>query len=444
MINRIIKTLTVVITVILLINPAISSYSFLKNSNQRLSLENNYEAKESKNIDQKIMQIIQMINETVIRRFLENLVSIGPRMTGTYGCEKAAEYIYNEFKKMGLDTRYHYWEEFGNKWYPRHFQGQNIEATLNGEDENSKETLIFNAHYDTVKVAPGANDDGSGVAAVLTAAYVLSQFEFKRTIKFVTFSGEEEGLLGSKAYTKEIYDNNEEVFVEFNADMIGYAETTTGGKTFKIYGTEDTQWMIDDIEKINQNYNIGFENLPVNILNPNARHGGSDYLNFIRYGYESIVFWQSEFNKNYFHTSEDTIEHVNFSYLVNTTRLIVGSLAYLADVEMVYPQVKIVSPKKGKIYFEDRIIKNLKDFKTIVIDDALIYAEVKPGNTSINKVEFYYDGKLMYKDTDPPYQWRLNKFSLLKHSVGVVVYDEADKTSHDYLFFTFINLNKHR
>ena len=54
--------------------------------------------------------------------------------------------------------------------------------------------IIFNAHYDSVAKGPGANDDGSGTVAVLAAAYALSHFDFKRTIKFVTFSGEEIGL----------------------------------------------------------------------------------------------------------------------------------------------------------------------------------------------------------------------------------------------------------
>lgn len=226
--------------------------------------------------------------------------------------------------------------------------------------------------------------------------------------------------------------------------MIGYAETTEGGKTYKIWGTEDTEWIINSIKNINQEYNLGFLNIPTKKLDRNAIRGGSDYFNFMKYGYECLIFWQSEFNKDYFHTPNDTIEHVNFSYLVNTTRLIAATLAYLADVEIKNPQIRIISPKKGKLYFEDRILTSFKDFKTIILDDVLIYTEVEPGITPIHKVEFYYDGKLQHIAWEKPYIWRLNKFSIRKHNITAIAYDENGETSQDSIYPILLNLNKKR
>lgn len=429
------KTFILIVTLFLITTPIISASFIIKTSKQDNKTN-------TTSINQKIMDIIQTINETLLKNLLEQLISFGPRMTGTYGCEKAAEYIYNKFKEINLTTRYQTWKSFGNKWNPRLFKGKNIEATLKGKNNPEKDIILFNAHYDSVKVSPGANDDGSGVVAVLAAAYALSKYKFNRTIKFVTFSGEEEGLLGSHAYVKEIYENNTDILVELNADMIGYAETTKGGKTYRLWGTEDTNWMIDIIEEINQNYNINFLNLPKKTLDRTAIRGGSDYFNFMKYGYECLIFWQSEFNSEYFHTPNDTIEHVNFSYLVNTTRLIVGTIAYLADVEIKHPQIHIATPKKGKLYFEDRILTSFKDYKTIILDDILIYAEVEPGNTPIHKVEFYYDGKLEHIAWKPPYTWRLNKISIRKHNITAIVYDENGENSKDSIYPLFLNLNK--
>ena len=434
---RLFNKISILLTTIFLITTPVISASFITKIERQDNIKIN-------SINQKITNIIQTINETLLRQLLKELVSIGPRMTGTYGCEKAAEYIYNKFKEMNLTTRYQQWKSFRNKWNPHFFKGKNIEATLKGKNNPEKDIILFNAHYDTVKVSPGANDDGSGVVAVLAAAYALSKYEFNRTIKFITFSGEEIGLLGSKAYVKEIYENNTDILVELNADMIGYAETTKGGKTYRLWGTEDTIWMIDAIEEINQEYNIGFLNIPKKQLDRTAISGGSDYFNFMKYGYECLVFWQSEFNRNYYHTPDDTIEHVNFSYLVNTTRLIAGALAYLADVELEQPQICIQSPKKGKIYFEDRPLKTLKDFKTIILDDILIYTEVQQGNSPIQKVEFYYDGKLQHISSEKPYIWRLNKLSIRKHNITVIVYDKNGKTSKDSIYPVFLNLNKKR
>lgn len=427
---------------LLLITPLASSTAIFVVNNQKNFLEDNLEEINLNSLNPKITNAIQMINETLLKTYLEELVSIGPRMTGTYGCEKAAEYISEKFEEVGLEINYHFWKSFGKRWHPRFYEGKNVIGTLNGTDNPDKDILIFNAHYDTVKVSPGANDDGSGVVAVLAAAYALSQFNFNRTIKFISFSGEEVGLLGSNAYAKDIYDKNVDIFAEFNADMIGYAKNTEGEKTVRVGGTEDVQWMLDSIEQINEDYSIDFTNLNRGILDPLEAHGGSDYYAFLEFGYDPIVFWQSDFDSAYFHTPEDTIEHINFSYFVNTTRLIVGALAYLADIEMEHPQIKIVSPIKGKLYFEDRILRNLKDFKTIVLDDVLICTEAEEGSSPIEKVEFYYDGKLMETDTEKPYQWRLNKYSAREHSITTIVYDSEGKTARDHLYFRYTNLIK--
>jgi hypothetical protein len=391
----------------------------------------------------KIMEILEKVNETVVRGFLEELVAIGPRLTGTYGCEKAAEYIHNQFEEMGLETRYHTWRALGPLRNLRLFISQNVEATLPGIDESNDEIIIFNAHYDTVKKSPGANDDGSGVAAVLTAAYILSQYEFNRTIRFVTFSGEEINLLGSYEYVKDIYENNDDIFVEFNADMIGYTETDEGGKRAGLTTTLDAMWMTEDIKEISSNYNIGL-NLSTYITYLGGERKGSDHYFFVQYGYESIAFWESEWNRTYFHTPEDTLEHVNFTYLTKMTKLIIGSLAHLADIENEQPQITIANPRKGALYFEDRKLKDFRDLKTMVIDDILICTEITQGDSPIDKVEFYYDDKLEYTDEEAPYQWRLNKLSLRKHTVTAIVYDEEGKTANDQVSFYYYNFNKKR
>ncbi|UCF49394.1 MAG: M28 family peptidase, partial [Thermoplasmatales archaeon] len=273
------------------------------------------------------------------------------------------------------------------------------------------------------------------------AAYILSKFEFNRTIKFVTFSGEEVGLIGSRAYVKEIYENNEELLVELNADMIGYVETAQGGKNITLVPTKDAQWIVEDIKSVNENYDINFNINSGRIIDPRGARGGSDYFDFVLYGYEAIAFWESEWKRDFFHNPDDSIENMNFSYFVNVTKLIVGSLAHLADmVEINHPTLRIASPKRGRLYFEDRTLKILKYHRTIVFDDVLICTEVEPGDSPIEKVEFYYDGKLKFTDTERPYQWRINQRSLRKHTIKAIAYDEKGRTSSDEINFRFVNL----
>lgn len=386
--------------------------------------------------DQKIAEVLSIIDENLIMKYLQFIVGFGPRLTGSYGCEKAAEYIYNQFTNMQLVTRYQNWTGRGNRHYPYLYTSQNIEATLPGTNTNDTSSIIFNAHYDSVAQSPGANDDGSGTAAVLAAAYALSHFDFHRTVKFVTFSGEEIGLVGSRVYTKEAYEQNERILVEINADMIGYDE---GSRKMTVTATEDVGWVADIFESINMNYSIGL-NISRREIN-RVHHGasGSDYAVFLPYGWETVCCWQGTGDPN-FHTPQDDLSNVNISYLVNTTRIIAATLAYLADVLDPPPQVRITSPQVGFLYNNEMKKRPIDEFKTTVIDGIWIWAEVDYATAPIERAEFYYDGKLVFTDTEAPYKWKFDKFSLRKHQITVIVYDELGRESSDWREIRFINI----
>jgi len=403
---------------------------------------NNAEVKAS-TIPSKIDQITDKINETLLENYLQTLVDLGPRMTGTYGSEKAAEYLTTELEKMGYDVEYQYWEEFGNIWNFRSFKDKNIIVTLNGTNDPEEDILIFNAHYDTTKDSVGGVDDGTGVAGVLGAAYAMSQFTFNRTIKFILFSGEEVGLLGSTEYAKEAYKNDEDIYLEINADMIGVSNTAENGKRINLSGTKDAKWIMDKIKDLSITYNIGFENIPQGFMDPHYYRGWSDYFGFIQHGYESIAFWESG-RYDYANTPQDSIDYVNYSYLTNATKIIAATLAYLADAELEYPQIKITSPKKGKMYFEDRIIKDLKGTKSIVFDDVLIYLDVEEGSAPIDRIELYYNGRLLETIKEKPYTFRLNKLSFRKHLIEAYVYDTEGRSDSDFVYIYYYNFLKNR
>jgi len=395
-------------------------------------------------LNPKIKEIISKINRTVVEKFFYELMSIGPRMTDTYGCKKAGNYIYNNFLECNLDSEKQEWSDFGNRWNPGFYQSNNIIGTLKGKNKDEKDVIIFNAHYDTVKDSIGANDDGSGVVGVLTAAYVLSQYNFNRTIKFVTFSGEEIGLLGSTNYAKQIYENDEDVLIEFNADMIGRAITREDGRNIRLSYSEDTEWIIKTMENINKSTNKF--NLKIAGKYPydrDAKRGGSDYFGFIKCGYESISVWEKA-GDPYANTPDDKMFNVNISYLVNTTRIIAATIANIADTQAPPPSVTISTPKKGKVYYNDKIIKSLNSFKTIVFNDIWIYTDIKKYDSEIDRVEFYFDDKLECTREKIPYVWHLNKTSFGNHKITVKLFDEKGRNSTDQINIFYINFLKFR
>jgi hypothetical protein len=263
-----------------------------------------------------ITELLQQVDETLILGYLENLTSFGPRLTGTEACDRAAHYIYETFQDMGLAVRYHNYTD-------NTVSGSNVEATLNGS--NSTNIFIICGHYDCVAAGPGADDDGSGVAAVLAAAEIMKNYEFYHTIRFVAFSGEEQGLVGSYHYVEDAYNANDTIIAVLNADMIGFAPLPFDGTKGKIYENSASEWIVTFTQDVSQVYAeyIGIE------LSPQGETWGSDHYYFWQFGYDAVFYHEYNFN-DYYHSANDTIAHMNLSYSARFTRLILATLAEMA------------------------------------------------------------------------------------------------------------------
>ena len=272
--------------------------------------------------EETIIEILENIDEDLVLGYLEDLVAFGPRVTGTSPCHQAGDYIYDEFESYGLEARYDDWAYGG-------YSGNNIEGTLPGIDESSDEIYIICAHYDSVPGSPGADDDGSGTAAVLAAANIMSQFEFNHTIRFVAFDGEEQGLLGSHEYAEEAYGNNDNIVGVLNGDMIGYATNPTEASMIKIYENSASSWITDFTEEVSQNYEEFFELTVI----PSGSSYGSDHASFWNFNYHAIFYHEYKFN-DYYHSPQDTIEHMDLDYDTRCSRLMIATLGELAEAQI--------------------------------------------------------------------------------------------------------------
>jgi len=164
--------------------------------------------------DGTIIDMVNQINESLLFKYHNGLMKFGPRYTGSISCTLAAEYIYDAFQQMGLDVEFHEWRYGG-------FHSKDVVATYYGNNLNSTAEYMLCGHYDTVAVSPGADDDGSGTAAVLAIASVLSNYHFNHTIRFITFSGEEVGTYGSFTYARDVSYRGDNIVAVLNMDMIG-------------------------------------------------------------------------------------------------------------------------------------------------------------------------------------------------------------------------------
>ena len=288
---------------------------------------------------EEIIELIEQLDVEIVLGYLENLTSFGPRVTGTEECSNAADYIYNELDDMGLDVRFHNWSYSG-------YTDRNVGATFYGIDETSDEIYIVCGHYDSVSGSPGADDDGSGVATLMSIAKIFSQYTFNHTIRFVAFSGEEQGLLGSHVYAEDASLNEDNIVAVLNADMTGYAITEFDGNNIKVFEDDFSEWITDFMDDVAVEYN---DYINLNVI-PSGYTWGSDHYSFWENGYCAIFAHEYNFNP-YWHTPDDTIDNMNMSYFEKTSRLLLASLAELAQMGVDNSEPNppsIVGPAIGK------------------------------------------------------------------------------------------------
>lgn len=266
-----------------------------------------------------VLQFILQVNISKLYDYVEHIQDFGPHPTGSAPYNALGKYLYNTLSSFNLSVRY-------DPWKYKLRQGKNIEATLSGQ-ESCRRIVILSAHYDSVAISPGADDDGSGVAVVLAAAEIMSHYRFNDTIKFVLFSGEEQGLYGSHEYVQKAFASKENIIGDLNLDGVGYAATSDNGHKIKHYANNQSVWMVDISENITSIYAaaIGLDVVKL----PSVTF--SDQQSFIDYNYQASYLNEYSLDP-YYHTSDDRIEHMNITYLAKVCKLAIGTLASMAQL----------------------------------------------------------------------------------------------------------------
>ena len=131
--------------------------------------------------------------------------------------EMATQYVFEFMQALGLSVSYHDWT-YGS-YTNRNVIGEKIGSVT------PDEIVLVTAHLDSLPssgLAPGADDNASGSVGVMMAAQILSQYAFQRTVRFVFFTGEEQGLLGSDRYASKVVTDGDNLVAVYNMDMIAW------------------------------------------------------------------------------------------------------------------------------------------------------------------------------------------------------------------------------
>ncbi|HZN60913.1 MAG TPA: M20/M25/M40 family metallo-hydrolase [Planctomycetota bacterium] len=286
------------------------------------------------------------------------------RNAGYPGNDKAAEYIAAHFKKIGLRPA----GQKDDKGNPTWFQSftvdkrptRNVLGLAEGSDPDLKsEFVIIGAHHDHVgkegesntgripnfradpgdKIWNGADDNGSGTVTVLeiAQAFMEGKIRTKRSVLFMTFSGEEWGLLGSKHYVGNPLLPLEKTVAMINLDMVG----RNGTKPLDVMGVSTAgEWVDLCTEAAKES--------GVEIRTNGALIPGSDHYSFASKGIPAVHLFTG-FHPDY-HTKTDHAEKIDFDRMAKVARFGLRLLARVADR---VPRMEFQTPRKLGIDEED-------------------------------------------------------------------------------------------
>lgn len=243
--------------------------------------------------------------------------------------QKAVQYMSERLQRLGLTVTTHTW----NPSYP-----PNIIAEKPGLDPNAGITIIC-GHLDSTSgsaatLAPGADDNGSGSVAVLLAAEILAPYNFDSTLRFILFTGEEQGLLGSTAYAQMV--QNQDIRGVLNMDMIAW--NSQSGPDMDVHARSTVSGNMD-LGNLYADVVTAY-GLP---LTPAVYGNGataSDHAPFWTYNIPAILAIENyrsdpplpaDFNA-YYHTIDDRTQYYNAGYFRAMTEASLATYAHMSGL----------------------------------------------------------------------------------------------------------------
>ncbi len=290
------------------------------------------------------LQPAQQLLQEEMRRDIEEISgTIGEHNYQKYeNLIAVAQFIDASFSQAGYDVKSQEYSVKGQLF-------RNLEVEIPG-NQKAEEIVVIGAHYDSVAGSPGANDNGSGVAATLALARAFAGKETSRTLRFVAFVNEEQPFahtenMGSMVYAKGCRDRNENVVAMLSLETMGYYSNQPGSQKYPL-------GILDKVYPITGNFiafvgnfassklirqvvgsfrtHTQFPSEGATLPNSTPGAGWSDHWSFWQHGYSALMVTDTApFRYPYYHTAQDTPEQVQYDSLA---RVVAGLEAVITDL----------------------------------------------------------------------------------------------------------------
>ncbi len=298
-----------------------------------------------------IADMVAQVDEAQLLAYLTDIIGERHYQAAPDHLEEVRNYIATAFNAAGLSTEDH---DFMHANTPM----RNVIGRLAGMRDEAV-TYLIDGHFDGVPGTPGADDNGSAVAGVLEALRILSQYHFEHSLRFIGFDAEELGLIGSLRYVQNGIKPYEEIAGVLNYEMIGYYDDAPNSQLlpagFDLLFPDAAQAIIDDEYRGNFITVVGntasnpliaaYESaagtyvpelrvisvaVPGNgSIAPDLRR--SDHARFWDGGFQALMLTDGADFRNFnYHTPDDVIETLDFTFMANVVKATLATAAELA------------------------------------------------------------------------------------------------------------------
>ena len=312
-----------------------SSVAFISERNEARS--------ELIDVDSFIDSHVNSVSRSNIERWVNSLTSFHNRHSKSMYIHQVANWIQKELEISGYKDKdklfFHTFKEEG-------FEMRNIICKKTGK---LNKYILICGHYDTilgdnvedpVSRAPGANDNASGVAAILEIARILFSIDLKYSVHFALFSGEEQGLRGSEHYSDFITRKNEDLSLVINLDMIGQPGLLPTKKTVQIdvdkkFEGKPSCNEIKENNEASDKYATIMQKMAINYTNLDGQKGSafaSDYCPFEERGYVITGAYDgsAEPENPHYHHASDVPDNLDMEFLTSVTKMVLATILDIA------------------------------------------------------------------------------------------------------------------
>jgi Zn-dependent M28 family amino/carboxypeptidase len=283
--------------------------------------------------DERVLASLSLIEGATIASYMRTLTSFRTRHSMSPLNLEAASWISKTFKDIGyMDVTFH---PFALGDVERH----NVLCTKPGGQLDT-EVILFCAHFDSrmsdledsQSAAPGADDNASGISALLELARVVMQSKLRYALQFAAFSGEEQGLIGSTAYAEYVHSKGIPIRLVVNLDMIAHAADPASPLITIEYDTGNSTTAID---AASQAYAGHMAQLATTYTTLKTKFGpiySSDYMPFEHHGYVCTGLFDGADNQSFYHSSDDTEDRVSLTMCREVVKLLVATALTVGEL----------------------------------------------------------------------------------------------------------------